>query len=203
MQDGDSIVDQNISDPRVFLHETLLSSGREDLFRWADRHRLSASILELVVQLSLQEGATIENTSGLEATSVVDARALLPGTRVHIHIRKAAWASLSATLPIVIAVISIVFGDHSAHADIAAAFVSIARAIPETFHLLNDSQRRIYLAVAALAKKGDGATIAQIGSTVSLLKHQLPGTDVDLARDLNVMVQKGILTQEGESYKTT
>jgi hypothetical protein len=201
MQDGDSIVDHSISDPRLFLHEALLSSGREDLFRWADRYRLSASILELVVQLSLQEGAAIESTLGLETTSVVDARALLPGTRVHIHVRKAAWASLSATLPIVIAVIRIVFGDHSAHADIVAALVSIARALPETFHLLSDRQRRIYLVVAALRKKGDLATIADIRSAISSLEDKLPGAELDLERELNMMVQNGILKQDGESYK--
>src|SRR4051794_28814464 len=118
MGDDDAYIDETISVPRLTVHDALASAGREDLFRWADENRLSEPVAELLVQLSLGEGAEVEDRSGPQAVSITEARALIPGTRIHIHLRKAGWALVTAALPAILALIRIILGDHSSHPDL-------------------------------------------------------------------------------------
>jgi hypothetical protein len=203
----DSLVEQTISEPRLFLQQTLAAAGHEDYFRWADQYRLSDELVKLAALLAVQQGAVVSDTSESQPYSVSEARAMVPGTRLHFHLKKTAWAVVTAVIPLLIALIRIIFGDHSAHADVVGAVVAITKAIPENFHLLNADQRRIYLAVAVLNRKAGGATVADLAAIESRLSHESPTgrtplTEPQLQQELDSMVGKKILEKTGDVYKT-
>jgi hypothetical protein len=208
-EDDDSLIEQTISEPRLFLQQSLAAAGREELFRWADRYRISDELVKLIALLAAQQGATVSDTRReSQPYSVSEARAIVPGTRLHIHLKKTAWAAVTAVIPLLIALIRIIFGDHSAHTDIVAAVVAITKSIPENFHLLDANQRRIYLAIAVLNRKAGGATVADLAAIETKLSHEsptgrIPLEQAQLQRELDAMTEKKILEKTGDTYKTT
>lgn len=208
MNDSESTIDCEISDPRLFLHDMLAAEDRLAIFQWADQYRLSEELSRLLVHLSLQEGATVQETSDDSTISVSDARAMVPGTCLHVHLKKASWAAVWAVIPILIALIRSAFGDYSAHADVVAAVVAIVKLIPDTFHRLDSNQRQIYLAVAVLNRKAAGATVANLRLILSSLEDEsftghFRMTEVELEQELSEMARQSILEKTGEYYRAT
>jgi hypothetical protein len=194
------IVQREISEPRLFIQQTLLEARKEDLFEWVDRYRLSEPLVEFVLQLSLQEGATVENMDSVGGPILTEANALIPGTRVHLNLKKVGWAAVSAALPLLVSIIQIILGDHSKHANVVAALLSVANALPGSFHLLTGEQKAIYLTVAALSTKSEGATVASVSSVLASIPDYVP--EPELESKMNGLVKQAVLKCEAGLYTT-
>ena len=193
-----------VEDSRLFVLVALKEAQQEDLFTELDDEDLTNTLFLALNELVQVVGGEIEIPKGalpVEQPSNLNA---LIGRRYHINIKKTAWKSLIACVPITVSLIrGVVASDPSAFVIAGASFLSAIEVVRDNLQKLEPEEVVVYLAVKAKTKEmkmpPKAADITHYLVTEVKVKQEWKLEEVQGI--LDIMTLKKVLTKSNEGYR--
>jgi hypothetical protein len=194
---GSDDIELDIDDLVVFVDAVLGQAGRSDLFDALDEPGTTEATAKELLALAAMLGASVEvDEQPIAPDDFANARVLIPGTRVHLKMRRIGWLGFLALVPAVATAIA-----TGGLALPALSALPLLGTVTENASRLSDDEKLVYVAIAALGKSLDRrVTTAEVQAH---LNTEADGGHFDEATIRNLcdgLVMRRVLTSEQSGF---